>query len=138
MSNFTVDVKKWADKTNTGIDVAIRGVAMSLFRDVILDTPVDEGRLRSNWFCTKNSASTRIIAENESGIYPSDGQILFSVERVINSGKLASSYYLTNNAPYANKIEFEGHSRVKAPNGMVRKNVIRFNQILDEEVRKTK
>ena len=45
---------------------------------------------------------------------------------------------LTNNMPYAYRIEFEGYSKTKAPEGMVRKNVARFRQLLQEEAQKNR
>ena len=41
-----------------------------------------------------------------------------------------SVVYLTNNLPYAARIEYDGWSHTKAPEGMVRKNVIRITQNL--------
>ena len=44
------------------------------------------------------------------------------------------SFYLTNNSPYAERIEYEGHS-TQAPDGMVRINAIKFQQTLNEVAR---
>jgi len=37
---------------------------------------------------------------------------------------------MSNNLPYAYKIEYDGWSHTKAPKGMVRKNFIRISQNL--------
>jgi hypothetical protein len=43
------------------------------------------------------------------------------------------TYYLTNPMPYANVIEYDGHSSIKAPDGMVRKNIVRVAEEIRSE-----
>lgn len=119
--SFSSDVHRIAEKMNTDVEEVVAATFIELFSSVIKDTPVDEGRLQGNWQTTKNTP-----AQNE-------------VERTGSSGAIANAhatvkkpglYYLTNNLPYAHTIEYDGHSSVKAPAGMVRINVLRLKSIL--------
>lgn len=132
MSKFSVDVAKYVAKTKKDVNEVIQGTAISLFRAVIMDTPVDTGRLINNWFATRGGPSTKVT----QGSNTYQGAVARMVSKIEQSE--SPSYYLTNNLPYAYRIEYEGWSKVKAPQGMVRKNVNRFNAIFEKEVRKRK
>ncbi len=97
---------------------------IDLTSDIISDTPVDTGRLKNNWFPSVGAASEQMTeaTANEAG----DRANSF----VNNQLALDKTFYFTNNLPYAFRIEFEGWSKVKAPQGMVRRNAIRWKQIV--------
>lgn len=57
---------------------------------------------------------------------------------MVGASKPTDVMYLRNNLPYAYRIEYEGWSKVKAPEGMVRRNVARFRRILNEAVRENR
>lgn len=97
---------------------------IDLTSDIISDTPVDTGRLKNNWFPSVGTVSTETTeaTANEAGD---------RAENFANSElTLDKTFYFTNNLPYAFRIEFEGWSKVKAPQGMVRRNSIRWKQIV--------
>ena len=97
---------------------------IDLTSDIISDTPVDTGRLKNNWFPSTGAASeqTTEATASEAGD---------RVEKCAqNELTLDKTFYFTNNLPYALRIEFEGWSKVKAPQGMVRHNAIRWKQIV--------
>lgn len=91
---------------------------IGLSNDIRYDTPKDTGRLRNNWFPSVNSGS------NETTESTSD-QVMERVKAV--KFKLGDTLYFTNNLPYAERIEFTGWSK-KAPQGMVRKNIIKWSK----------
>ncbi len=97
---------------------------IDLTSDIISDTPVDTGRLKNNWFPSVGAASeqTAEATANEAG----DRAGNFANSELT----LDKTFYFTNNLPYAFRIEFEGWSKVKAPQGMVRRNAIRWKQIV--------
>lgn len=98
-----------------------RGTFIALMTAVVRDTPVDTGRLRGNWQCTINEPASGIVdRKGESGPI---GEIHATI-------KAPDVYWLTNNLPYAHRIEFDGWSHTKAPAGMLRINVRRFKSIL--------
>lgn len=97
---------------------------IDLTSDIISDTPVDTGRLKNNWFPSMGAASeqTTEATANEAGDR--------AEKCAQNELTLDKTFYFTNNLPYAFRIEFEGWSKVKAPQGMVRRNAIRWKQIV--------
>ena len=102
---------------------------IDLTSDIISDTPVDTGRLKNNWFPSVGAASeqTTEATANEAGDR--------SNNLVNNQLALDKTFYFTNNLPYAFHIEFEGWSKNKAPQGMVRRNAIRWKQIVKRAAR---
>lgn len=100
-----------------------QGVYIRLFSAVILDTPVDTGRARGNWQISTTAPATGEVYNNDRS-----GR---SAIALVNSFKIKNNrvVYLTNNLPYINRLEFDGHSK-QAPAGMVRKNVTRFEKLL--------
>lgn len=121
-SRFSVKVKK------TIVDVR-RLTILRLFRDIVMDTPVDEGTLRANWQCNAVNPLTGPLSRRALE------EVFSEMERVLSGGRPDDTVFLTNNLPYAYPIEFLGHSKRKAPEGMVRKNVIRWTQIVEQTVR---
>lgn len=97
---------------------------IDLTSDIISDTPVDTGRLKNNWFPSTGAAGeqTTEATANEAGDR--------AEKCAQNELTLDKTFYFTNNLPYAFRIEFEGWSKVKAPQGMVRRNAIRWKQIV--------
>lgn len=127
--NFALNVAKWAEKTGEGMAKANGDIILSLFESVIMDTPVLEGRLIGNWIATEGSP-----ADAASPLPPDPGG-RNTVDRATNFVKSVDlednfSIYLTNNLPYAHRIEYDGWSKIKAPAGMLRKNLIRINSII--------
>ncbi len=119
-------------RANQRADKVRRGVAIKLFSAIILDTPVDTGRLRGNWrVSVKKPQLEAIDRESKSGAEPNH-----EVIETLKPPAGESDLYLTNNLGYVNRIEFDGWSHTKAPQGMVRRNVIRFVQLIDEEAKK--
>lgn len=123
--SFTSDVSRIAKKMGVNAETLAEASIIELFSSVIADTPVLEGRLRGNWQTTKGSPANGEIdrkqKEKRSGVA--------TMEAFTVVGK-PGTYFLTNNLPYAHRVEFEGHSKVKAPRGMVRINAKRIKQIV--------
>ena len=122
---FAATIAKWCDKASDKQDRLRRAVIIELFGAVIKDTPVDTGRLRSSWTCsignpvlvTDPAVRSRQASYNE-------------VTTVAVSSPSDSTVILTNAMPYAFRIEYDGWSKKKAKDGMVRRNVTRFRAIL--------
>ena len=109
--SFADDIKRFAAKTSKAHDEITRGTTIALFNAVIMDTPVNEGRLRGDWQTTVGQVANTP---------PGAGQ----------------ETLLTNNMPYCLKIE--NGSSSKAPQGMVHRNVDRFQKLVDEQVGKNR
>lgn len=127
--SFEAQVRKFGKTTLDRIDKVRRASALELFRLIIEETPVDKGVLRNNWRTQVNSPN---VSEKESAD-PSGAQAL--AEAAANLGRLQDTVFFTNNLPYAERIEYDGWSRFKAPAGMVRKNVAKWDQIVAAKAR---
>lgn len=127
--SFAAQVRKFGSSTLERIDKVRRASALELFRLIIEETPVDKGVLRNNWRTQVNSPNPT----SKDGADPSGAQAL--AEAASNLGKLQDTVFFTNNLPYAERIEFDGWSRFKAPAGMVRKNVARWDEIVAAKAR---
>ncbi len=150
MGKFAAGVDKWGEKALREFEELRKAVIFELFVSVILDTPVDSGRLRGNWQVSVESFSggeltftktdpgqeSKSSAEIKSPRGPVTLDRVKAVESVSLRGRVDSdkTVFLTNNLPYAYRIEYDGWSHTKAPKGMVRKNFIRVSNNLKRKV----
>ena len=118
--SFSIDLTKFATKFGIQSDVAARKIIFDIQSDVMKATPVDTGLLRSSWFVGIGSEPTAKASQADSGAN-ARGQAATTMAAF----KWGQTVYLTNNLPYANFIEFGG-STVKAPAGMLRVTVARY------------
>ncbi len=115
---FNADLKNFGELTERQAEQVFRKIALDLDASVVLDTPVDEGRARGNWYPSINVPSDD-VDDKSLGSAKSLGRI----SRVVLGAKLGTTIWLTNNLPYILALE-NGHSK-QAPNGMVDVNVER-------------
>lgn len=112
-------------------EAKIKKAFMGLSTDIIMDTPVLSGRLRNNWMVSVNQGSNETTESTSNEAINRVSAVKF---------KLGDTLYLTNNLPYAEKIEFglypspsktgktvNGFS-AKAPEGMCRKNIMKWEK----------
>ena len=126
--SFSSSVTQWGNDVLDETAELHKAVILELFTSVILDTPVLEGRLRGNWIISSDDPANGTL----DVIDPSGERTTKKVSdflTVFNS-KEDFNVFLTNNLPYAYRIEFDGWSHTKAPEGMVRKNMIRISNNL--------
>lgn len=142
--SFALDVAAFVAKAKKNPEVVLRQVSFKLFSAIILESPVDTGRFRNNWFASGAIPSTEITkytgAQGTAAIN--------RASKVIFGNRDWSEFTLANNLPYANVIEYGGYPgdgpnttggySKQAPSGVVRANVKRFNTLLAEEAAKLK
>lgn len=135
--SLTDDAKDIRKTMDGHIKDVARKVVLEVFAGTIEATPVGNpslwkskppkgyvgGRLRNNWQCSKDQPDTSSTRGPEGG----GNAALADVQQTVapDPGK----YYLTNNMPYAKRIEYDGWSR-QAPAGMARINIRRLQQII--------
>ena len=121
MSQFSLSFEKYKNKTSKQIDKAIRNVALGLTRDIIMDTPVDQGRLRANWQVSFDTPiNSSLIDKDTTG-----NSTIDKAKSVVFGNAIGRYIYIQNNLAYAVKIEYGGSPK-KAKNGMVRINIKRW------------
>lgn len=113
-------LEQWGEQT-------VRGTLLSLSSAIIKDTPVDTGRLRSNWMPSVGSPDTSQVPAT------SEAQTISALSGVVGNLTMGQTFYLTNNLPYAAAIEY-GHSK-RFPEGMLRKNVAKYDRAIREAAR---
>jgi hypothetical protein len=129
--SFSGDLQSFRDRTIEKYIKVKRQSAFDLFSAIVLETPVDKGVLRNNWFASIGTGSTETTdTGDESG-----ASTIQKIRSVLDGTELVKDVFLSNNLPYAVPIEFDGISG-KAPEGMVRVNVLRWNQIVRANARK--
>lgn len=115
--SFAVDLGRFAEKAKAEADKKAREIALHLFRGVIMNSPVDTGRLRGSW-------GIGVVATSGSGdrLDKSGAAALGEVVQALRPGVFLNGgeLWLATNLPYARRIEYEGWSHTKAPQGMVR------------------
>src|SRR5690606_21815546 len=121
--SFSADLRRFNRKTKDSLDRTRRIVIIKLFSADIKDTPVLSGRLRGNWQTTINSPATGVIGIRD------EAAAIAEVKRMADRRKGSDVVIPRNNLPYAYRIEFDGWSKVKAPQGMMRRNVVRFQRL---------
>ena len=130
--SFALDVSKFVEKAKKNPEKVMRQVSIKLFSAIIKASPVDTGRFRMNWM-----ASGDIPASGTTDATDKSGNIAIgnSTSFVMKAADW-HEFTLTNNLPYAQRLEY-GWSQ-QAPAGVVRTNVSRFQQLINEEANKVK
>lgn len=133
-------MQAFASRANMSISKAFRGTAIVLFRGVIKTSPVDSGRFRANWNVALGNPDMAVTLDTDK----SGNSATTKMSEFVNSHKDATVFTLTNNLPYAHKLEYGGYGdgpnttggySKQAPSGCVRVNVARFDAILEEMAR---
>lgn len=88
------------------------------------------GRFRGNWQFSIDTPADGVLDQ----IDPSGNVSVAVLRTQVQSLTIGQTAYLVNNLPYAVPLEY-GHSK-QAPGGMVRITLARFQQIVDEAIRK--
>lgn len=114
--SFSIDLSRFAVNSEKQMKTVIQKITMEAFAGVVLKTPVDTGRLRANW---SPSIGSPTGVAYDGKFDKTGGATIALAQRTTLDWNCIGSIYLCNNLPYAGAIEY-GHSKVKAPAGMVR------------------
>lgn len=92
---------------------AVANIGLDALRNVVLMSPVDEGRFRGNWHTTIGTTSNAVFDRVDL----TGAKTINDGARTLNAYEKLQPIYIQNNLPYAQRLE-NGHSG-QAPNGMV-------------------
>jgi hypothetical protein len=146
-AKFQREFKLSVKKAIKASEKAIQKSASQLFMSIIIDTPVGDvalwkyapkttykpGQLRGNWQTSINSQATDKISREQLG---TSGPASKEAQSQASKFKIDSTIYLANNSDYGTRVE-DGWSK-QAPAGMVKVNVMKFDSILQKNIRKYK
>jgi len=111
------------------IDQTYRDVVIQVGETLINLSPVDTGRFKGNWQFTIGQPSTHSLDN-----YDKTGEErIAALTAQMGALEYGQVVWLVNNLVYAIPLEY-GHSQ-KAPEGMVRITLTRFQQIVDDVIR---
>jgi hypothetical protein len=129
--SFALDIEKFSNDAIAAVENTRRIFIGNLCLRIIDRTPVLSGHLKGNW-----QPSIGAAEQDEVPRASKDGA--FVKQLVLDTlAKLTGdeTFYLSNNAPYVIVIEYEGHSSVKAPEGMVRISLAEVGALVNEAIR---
>ena len=130
--SFALDVSKFVEKAKKNPEKAMRQVSIKLFSAIIKASPVDTGRFRMNWMASGGTSASGITDATDKSGNTATGNATSFILKAADWRE----FTLTNNLPYAQRLEY-GWSQ-QAPQGFVRVNVSRFQQLINEEANKVK
>lgn len=125
------DWKKISDKVDRVMSEATRATLFEVSTAIIKETPADLGTARRNWQASVGRGATGTI-EGVSSVRQAEAAAISNVDQTV-SVAVGEVYYLTNNLPYIERLEY-GWSQ-QAPSGMVRKNMQQFNRLFVKNLR---
>jgi hypothetical protein len=132
MGKFSLDISRFVEKAMGDVAKVQQKVCLDLSAAVINDTPVLTGRARANWQPALNRQTQGTLeAEDKHG-----SATVAKVDETVSGLKLGDTFTLMNNLPYIMALE-DGSSQ-KAPNGMVKRNVVRFPGVVKDAVREVR
>ncbi|QVJ13223.1 hypothetical protein [Pseudomonas phage PSA28] len=102
-----------------------RAAMLEVMTGTIMDTPVLDGYLRGGWAAYLGTAGIGGLAPDKTGSIAMK-QVSSAVSRAV----LGTDVWFVNRYPYAYDIEYNGHSQ-KAPEGMLRRNLARWNLLIE-------
>lgn len=129
--SFGIDVEKYADDTLSAVENTRRIFIGNLCIAIIDRTPVLSGHLKGNWQPSIGASETDEVPRSSKD----GGYVKQLVLDVLAKLKGDETFYFSNNAPYVLVIEYEGHSSVKAPEGMVRVSLTEVGMLINQAIR---
>ena len=146
MAGFANQMKAWERKTERKMDLAVRKIALKIFAQIVLKSPVDSGRFRSNWQVSIGSVPS---GTQEGNVFPQGDAVdvkgpiyyakLSGGEAALFGANAGDTIYFANNLPYARRLEEGGYPdgpkvengrSSQAPNGMVALTIQEFQSIV--------
>lgn len=140
MGSFADAVINFGKKTKTTMDKTTRGTVIGLSTAIVRRNPVGTpvttgqkdyrgGRSRANWQYGLNSIPTGVIEDFD----PDGSRTISAIAASIPRQAAGKVHYIANNVDYIGFLE-EGSSK-QAPNGMVARTILDFQQIVKSAAR---
>lgn len=130
--DFVLALKQFTGATKEQMNLFPKAIAMRIFADIIMATPVDTGRARANWMMSIGTLNTTITYDVDENGQPTVDKGVAS----LSDYKGGQSIFITNSLPYIMRLEY-GWSK-QAPNGMVRQAISRFRKLIPGAVAASK
>lgn len=142
MANYTIaqfeaSVTKWITQVETGLDDVIKTMLKSVYRDLVMGSPVDTGRFRANWQVTANYIPMHALNQYDK----TGSETIREGNRDIDSmrfmrGGAITKVHFSNMLIYANALEY-GHSK-QAPAGVLGIVAVRLSSYMTSAIRQSR
>jgi hypothetical protein len=139
-TSFSRQLAEFAERAKAAPELVVRKAATDLLTRIVMRTPVGNpslwkgappagyvgGRARASWGVGLNQVDAAVSVS----VTDKDGQttILHGVSKIANY-KAGDSIFIISRLPYITALEY-GHSRVQAPQGMVRVSVTEWHDFV--------
>lgn len=124
--SWTEQIAQYKGKLREEAEKRYRAAILEVMKSTILDTPVLEGRLRGDW-----EAFVGTYGRAAKGAMDPSGALAISqCARLVRNVEVTDDVFFVNRMPYAATIEYDGYSK-KAPEGMLRRNLVRWKGLLE-------
>lgn len=127
------DLRRFAQKSNQKMETVIKSSLIRVGSSIVVKSPVDTGRFKNNWLSAYGTIDTTVT----QAVDPSGSAAIGRLTGKAAGVKVGETFYFTNSLPYADRLEYEGHSQ-QAPAGMVRISIAAWESIVAEEVAKAR
>lgn len=128
--SFAASLAEFAEQAKGAIDTVFREVIIEIGSSVITMSPVDTGRFKGNWQYSINSPAQGTLDRLDPNGTAAHAELVDGALQF----KAGQTAYIVNNLPYAIRLEY-GYSDF-TPDGMVRVTLERFQDIVEEAIRK--
>jgi len=130
MSSLEAQLRMFEAKTTDKMERAVRQITLDAFSGCIDMSPVDSGRFKGNWQTAVGSVPTGAVELLD----PDGNTVIAQAAGAVGGMQIGDVIYMANNLPYAQRLE-DGYSQ-RAPNGMVKLTVQRFQPIAEAVIRR--
>lgn len=125
-ASFSADISQFVRKSQLNANLVMRSLAMQAYTGVLIRSPVDEGRFRGSWRVGIQAPDLSVESEGSAGAAegtrkgsPMTAQEAQKAENALRTVSIGDTVYVTNNLPYAKRLE-DGHSgQTEGPNNIV-------------------
>ena len=123
LASFAKRIQRRGRQVERGVSKVVQAAAITADRELVLNTPVDTGRARSNWIATLGVPTADIIEPYAPGQLLGRGEgpnaegALAQARDAISRRKPGQSIYISNNVRYIGRLN-DGSS-AQAPAGFV-------------------
>jgi hypothetical protein len=129
MGDFSLSMNELLKQVNGNVENVVKKSVFDLTSAIIKDTPTDTSRAKNNWLISFNTP-----IDDVSNKLDANGNVAISeASQKIFNNKVPMVYWIQNNLPYIERLEY-GWSK-QSPNGMVRINILRFNQFFKDNTK---
>jgi hypothetical protein len=127
------DLQRIAQRNKQKAVKVMQNSLMRIGGAIVMRSPVDTGRFRSNWLAAYGAMDT----STNDALDKSGSAAIGKLTATVNTLAAGQVFYFTNSLPYAQRLEYDAWS-AQSPSGMVRVSIASWQSIVEDEIRKAR